>query len=52
MDRNMVDDCNCYNVKKKVMLQDSLEDVNKLRVPVEEEKREAMKSTDVASDTI
>ena len=49
IDRNMVDDCNCDKTKKKVMLEDGLVDRDKLITPEEEEKKEAIKSTDVAS---
>ena len=52
IDRNTDENFKCDKVKKKVMLEDGLEDMEKLISPEKEEKREKMKTTDAQSDAV
>ena len=52
IDRESIRNCKCQKPIKKVMLEDGLEDIDKLMTPEKEEQREAMKQADIDSDAV
>ena len=52
IDQESIRDCKCEKTPKKVMLEDGLEDVDKLIDPEKEKQQEVMKEADINSDTI
>ena len=52
IERNTEADCKCVKEKKRVMLEDGLEDIENLMSLEKEEKREAMKTADAESDAV